>query len=261
MVESSIFEGTAEAYVRYRVPYPGQFVSQLVESCREHCQMQGLVDIGAGTGELLEGLAPHFGRVMGVEPDSNMVDEAKKRLADIEVPIQFCRSRAEDLDIPSGEFDVATFGNSFHWLDQAAVLALLKGSLISPPVVVVVNSTSPFRSTSAWQREVVSIIERVVGQRRRAGPGGYFSDQPLTQEEALQRGGFIEAAEIIWKHEQRWAAESYIGFLRSTSFASDIVLGQQRNMVHEAVRELFAASPDGQLIDQMEFHARVAVSQ
>ncbi|MCY3631833.1 MAG: class I SAM-dependent methyltransferase [bacterium] len=221
--------------------------------------MRGVADIGAGTGELVDGLAPYFGRAILVEPDDAMIGEARKRLAPMDVPIEFCCSRAEEFEFPSGKFDVATFGNSFHWLDQDAVLSKLRGALASPSVVVVVNSTSPFRSSASWQREVIGIIESAIGQRRRAGTAGYFPDQPFTQEESLERGGFSVSAEIAWMHEQSWGAESYVGFLQSTSFASDVVLGHRRDEVHRAIRDLFSSSSDGQLIDEMEFHALVAV--
>jgi ubiquinone/menaquinone biosynthesis C-methylase UbiE len=82
-----------------------------------------LIDLGAGPGLLALGFAPYVGRVVGVDPEPAMADEARRAPAAAEVGLVMIEGRAEDLDADIGRFDVVTIGRALHWMEREATLA------------------------------------------------------------------------------------------------------------------------------------------
>jgi predicted RNA methylase len=72
------FATTAELYEQYRPPYPAEFfqaVAQRLTLSRQHA----LIDLGTGPGLLALGFAPYAGRVVGVDPEPEMLAAARAR--------------------------------------------------------------------------------------------------------------------------------------------------------------------------------------
>lgn len=82
-----------------------------------------LLDVGSGPGVLAVALAPLFEKVTAIEPDAEMLGEARAHAAtDGVADIDFARARAEDipaLGLPP--MRVVTFGQSSHRTDRVPV--------------------------------------------------------------------------------------------------------------------------------------------
>ena len=123
-----VFDNAAEAYDARRSGYPRAIVGSAVE-------LAGLrpgapvVEVGSGTGKLTEELVAFGLRIDAVEPGSNMIEVARRRLHDSEL-VRFHSSRFEDVSLPVGHFDAVFSGSAFHWVDPsvgwAKVAALLR---------------------------------------------------------------------------------------------------------------------------------------
>ncbi len=76
--DETLFSGTAAYYQRGRLPYaPG-----LAQTLADVLRLDGrgrLIDVGCGPGTLALGLAPFFSEVVGVDPDSGMIAEARRQ--------------------------------------------------------------------------------------------------------------------------------------------------------------------------------------
>jgi ArsR family transcriptional regulator len=80
-------------------------------------------DLGAGTGQVAEALAPFVGRVVAVDHSEAMLDAARARLADAS-NVDVRAGRLEALPIADGELDAALLGLVLHHMpDPDAVLA------------------------------------------------------------------------------------------------------------------------------------------
>lgn len=130
--DETLFSGTAAYYRRGRLPYaPG-----LADVLAGALTLDGrgrLVDVGCGPGIIALGLAHLFGEVVGVDPDAGMLAEAERAagLAGVAGKTRWARARAEELPAGLGKFTVATFGQSFHWMDQDLVAATVRDMLVS----------------------------------------------------------------------------------------------------------------------------------
>ncbi|CEJ80185.1 hypothetical protein VHEMI00386 [[Torrubiella] hemipterigena] len=117
------------AYATGRTDY-SPFVYEIV--IKQHKQNGGqfgtLIDLGTGPGNVARALAPHFDKVIGLDPSAGMIDAAISiggtcRTGD---PIQFRISTAEDLgqslDPPVllSSVDLITVANTAHWFNMKA---------------------------------------------------------------------------------------------------------------------------------------------
>ena len=132
MSDSARPYATAAAhYLRGRPPYS----AQLPEVMEVEIGLDGagaLVDVGCGPGVLAVQLAPLFDRVIGVDPEPEMLAQAGRHATDNGVAATWIEARAEDLavlELPAAR--LVTFGQSIHWTDRELVLCLVH-ELVEP---------------------------------------------------------------------------------------------------------------------------------
>ena len=75
---------------------------------------ESLLDVGCGTGVLLEALSASIpdAQLAGVDPSSKMLEVARKRLGEV---VLLKESPAESLPFPDEGFDVVVSTNAFHY--------------------------------------------------------------------------------------------------------------------------------------------------
>ena len=111
--DETLFQGSARYYVQGRPPYaPG-----LADRIAEALSLDGterLLDVGCGPGVVTLPLAHLFAEGVGVDPDAGMLAN-----------VRWVQARAEALPLDLGAFRMATFAQSFHWMDQTRVAAIV----------------------------------------------------------------------------------------------------------------------------------------
>jgi SAM-dependent methyltransferase len=247
-----IFKSTAWYYARYRPRYSAAFFDHLVDVFR--LDGQGcLLDLGCGTGQLTIPLARHVERAVGLDPEPEMLAEARLQAVREGVAnVVWMAAGSEDLDAlrPGlGRFRLVTMGNSFQWMDRARTLHALAGLLVPGGGIVVAadgrpaGTVPPARPT--WNAAVHRVLHRRLGDTRRAD--GAADAHPGEPDEAvIRRAGFTRIETYRHVYHSRWDVEHIIGYLSSTSFASPAVLGAQRDAIEQEVRAaLLALQPSG----------------
>ncbi len=115
------FSSRAEAYAQARPGYPQEILALLERECGLKPEWR-VADIGSGTG-LLARLFLGFGcEVFGVEPNAEMRAAGERELRD-EALFHSWAGRAEATGLASGEFDLVTAGQAFHWFEPEGARA------------------------------------------------------------------------------------------------------------------------------------------
>lgn len=117
------FTGLAEGYARNRPSYPPAALECLIREARL-TRNSTVVDVGCGTGIATRLLAERGLRVIGVEPNVDMLRAAKTTpTANSCLPIEYVLAKAEKTGLQSGIAAAVTAFQAFHWFDQQAALA------------------------------------------------------------------------------------------------------------------------------------------
>jgi SAM-dependent methyltransferase len=112
-----VFDAVAEAYDVHRSGYPREIVTAATDLARL-APGSRVVEVGSGTGKLTQELVAAGLRVEAVEPGSNLVEVARRRVPGSDL-VHFHLDRFEDVSLPLGQFDAVFSGSAFHWVDPS----------------------------------------------------------------------------------------------------------------------------------------------
>lgn len=124
---SSYNQEQGKAYAVARPDYhPALYKFILDQHIATKGQLDTLLDVGTGPGNVARSLGVHFARVVGLDPSEGMVSTARSLggTTSTSEPIRFELSTAEDLGtnlaqpIQDESVDLITAGNAAHWFDM-----------------------------------------------------------------------------------------------------------------------------------------------
>jgi len=195
--DPTLYLGSAAHYLPGRPPYS----AALADVVRAALELDGtgrLLDVGCGPGVLAVQLAELFEQVIGIDPDPDMIAEARRHAAGRGVThADWIVARAEDipaLALPPAR--VVTFGQSFQWTDRERVAErvydlLVPGGAIALVVHDIDVGSPPVGVTDPPipDNDVQALVRRYLGPEPRAGQG--FRRMPSDRyEDALARTRF-----------------------------------------------------------------------
>ncbi len=106
--------------------------------------LRDLLDIGTGTGRMLELFASHIDRGLGVDLNPQMLDAARSRLD--QQGLTNCAVRqgnVYNLDVAPGEFDVAVLHHVLHFLDDPETAVREAAASVRPDGKVIIVDFAP----------------------------------------------------------------------------------------------------------------------
>jgi hypothetical protein len=143
------FASTASTYEHLRPPYPDAFFHSVAQrlGLAKRC---ALIDLGTGPGLLALGFAPYVGRVVGVDPETAMIDAARQAAARAGQHLTLIEGKAETLPLDISNFDIVTIGRALHWMDREATLARLDGLVARDGAILICASFSVTDGRNPW---------------------------------------------------------------------------------------------------------------
>lgn len=257
---SSMFTGTVEYYRKYRPGIPPA-VADVLDHAVGAKQPRRLLDVGTGTGLVVEALFGRFDDIIATDKDADMIAAAETALR-VRLPegtrLALNVVEAEAFVPPAGwQADLVTICRAFHWLDQEVMLARLDNQVAPIGAVAVFGDNSFWAAGSPWKTAVRSIIKDFLGDQRRAGQGTFHHhDRPYS--EIMEESPFCKVEELRIPVERTWTAESILGYLYSTSFAAPHLFGNRLPAFETAVKtELTEFTDDDTFHEDNEFLIRI----
>jgi len=260
--DRELFKGAAVDYARFRAGYPKEFFDYVMD----YFHLDGkrkLLDLGCGTGQITISLAPYFEKAIGIDIDKDMLTEAKRQAEKAGVKnIKWLEKKAEDISSDLGFFRLASFGASFHWMEQDKVLAKVY-EILEPNggLVIVSGSSSVWKNTEKelWKVKCKEIIQKYLGPKRRAG-NTFYSEPKEKFENIISRSKFGTFDKWTHPYERKKTIEDIIGLLYTTSFASRSFFGDKIDDFERELKEaLLVISPTGEFIERNQCEALLAL--
>jgi trans-aconitate methyltransferase len=256
----SLFTGTVGFYRQYRPGIP-ETVAAVLDGAVNQGSPRRLLDVGTGTGLVVEALLGRFDDIIAIDNDADMLAAAEAALRPAlpdGTTLVLGQTTAEEFTPPDGWLaDLVTICRAFHWLDQAPVLARLDSQVGPDGAVAIFGDNSFWVATSDWKVAVRSVIQDFLGDQRRAGSRTFnHHDRPYS--EIMQESPFHEVEEVTVPVQRTWTADSILGYLYSTSFAAPQLFGDRLAEFDKAVRtRLTEYSDDDTFGEDNEFLIRI----
>jgi len=178
-----------------------------------------------------------------------MIKWGKKVTKGLKTKLIWVNHRAEDLEKLQkklGSFKIATFCRSFVWVEREKVLKILDNLIEEDGGVAIFGDKSFWNGEEKWQKEVKRVIQKYLGEERRAGEGKFVPSEKRW-EDYLKESAFkwVEIHQLVVK--RGWNVKSIIGYLFSTSFAAPRLFGKQLGNFKKEVRNtLLSLNPKGE---------------
>jgi SAM-dependent methyltransferase len=132
---------------------PAQAVEDALLSLIPEAGVGRLLDVGAGTGRLLELLAPRVGQALGIDASKAMVALARARLA--RAGLSHCSVRLADmyrLPLPDAEFDAVVVQMVLHYAEDPASALAEAARVLRPDGTLIVADLAPHQRSDLMQR-------------------------------------------------------------------------------------------------------------
>jgi len=261
--DPTLFQGCAPYYRRGRIPY-ADGIADVVAGALGLDGHGRLLDVGCGPGVIALRLAHLFDAVSGVDPDADMLDEARRAATETGTAnASWAQVRAEDLPSGLGAFRVITFAQSFHWMDRPKVAAAVR-SMIEPDGAVVqidpgIDGFAPPAGTVAGPypevpfRAIDGLRIRYLGPDRRAGRG-FRNSSPSGEDEIFQAAGFLPEVRLVVPGARALdrTTDDLVAWVFSASSTAPHLFGNRLGEFEADLRALLCdASPSGQFSVQL----------
>ncbi len=197
--DPTTYRGSAPHYVPGRPPYSHDLEAVLQQTLRLDGRGR-LLDAGCGPGILALRLAHFFEDVVGLDPDADMLAEAKRRAGEQGVSnVRWVHALAEDLpEAAPGPYRLVTFGQSFQRTEEHRVAEIVY-DLLEPggALALIVHSVEgrPRPPNPGYppipHEELRALVKKYLGSNNRSGQG-YVLPRNHTFENVLVRTRFKE---------------------------------------------------------------------
>lgn len=257
--DSTIYAGAAAHYRPGRPPYSPQLEAVLTAELGLDGRGR-LLDGGCGPGILTIRLAHLFEEAVGLDPDPVMLAEGRRAAEERgSTNIRWVQARAEELPgAAPGPYRTITFGQSFHWTDEARVAESVYDMLEPGGGLALIVHTVEGRPAPESpgpppipHAEIKALVEKYLGPARRAGRG-LAPVRTHRFEDVLVRTRFGEPQSVFVPGIPDLVrdSESVLSGYFSMSSSAPHLFGDRVDEFASEVRELLASrSPESAFWD------------
>jgi SAM-dependent methyltransferase len=252
MADERTFAGdTARFYARYRREYPCELIVRLREYCRDG--RGRLLDLGCGTGQLILQLAPFFEHAVGIDPEPDMLREAKVAARSRHVGnVEWLTGSSNELDPALGQFDLVTIGTAFHFMEPQATLSNLRRIASGGAVAVVYNGSPMWLHPDPWAKALRCVLERRPGQ---LSDVDFTAEALRVAEETMQ--------DLRYMHLERWErvyteaidVDFIVGHILSATSTDQIPAPERARFAQDVHSAITAVAPSGDVVETVSVRA------
>jgi ubiquinone/menaquinone biosynthesis C-methylase UbiE len=246
---AQVFDDVAEEYDRERRGYPDQLIDAA-------CERGGLrvgdaiVEVGCGTGLLTAGLLSRGLRVDAVDPGSNMIRLARRRVGE-GAAVRFHQGRFEDVALPADAFAAVFSATAFHWVDPEVGWARAAG-LLAPGGMLAL-----LQHSEVWDASTVEDWRALQAALIKVAPEIGARWPELRDEDTILSGAAARADNIsaVWS----WIGRHELTVPEAARRFDDVRVTAVRMQTEQTADQLNAYLRTTSLYRRLEPHQRTAL--
>lgn len=250
------YTNIALIYALARPAYPQELFNLILQQVPSD-QKQLYVDIGCGNGQLLIPLSAHFKESIGVDPDTDMLQVAQENIENAHTQhIKLIQSTAETFFETADEkcISLVTAGRSFHWMNQAYIIPLIRKKLCDDGVFIILGEADGgiWKRDVPWLACVRNIIFEEFPDKEPFIPiKGHTYSIEITQHHLKKQFSSVEQFHI--NAQQTWTIDKVINLFFSTSGLLDWLGDDKETFATRAHQVLLKLYPSGKFQDISRF--------
>lgn len=226
------FEQGGRAYARFRPEYPPQLAAFLASLAPDH---QLAVDVGCGSGQLTQFLAPHFSTVVGVDPSA---DQIANNIPNERIKYQ-C-APAEQLPLADSTARLITAAQAAHWFNLPAFYREAR-RIAAPGCILALISYGVLNLEPALNERFQKFYRNEIGpywppERRLVDTGYATIDFP-----------FDELAAPHLEIRVHWHLSEFLGYVHTWSAVRNAQEAGREEVLLSFADDLSAAWGDGNI--------------
>jgi SAM-dependent methyltransferase len=252
--DSNPFTSAETYYAEHRPGYSDAVIQYLTDRF-ELDDSARVLDLGCGTGQIAVPLARFVGEVVGMDPNEEMLREARKRVdatATERENVEWRVGSDSDLSDELGPLRLTTMGRSFHWMAQERTLERLYRMTGSSGGIALLDDVEWFsRGEKAWQDDVYEIAsEYVEDLPDRVPETDVEYDDPW--DELIAGFGFTDVETETFESIREWTVEGIVGYVFSLSFCSPETFGDDRQAFENDLRARLNERAEDTFVQRVE---------
>ena len=246
----------------YRPSAPIETISSLVRLYLKS-DLNLVADIGCGTGLSTFPWAGHADRVVGIEPNQEMVAIAKRNAAKAATKsVSFFEAESECIPVGDCEVDLVTCSQSFHWMQPQKALAEFARILKTGGIVAVYDCDWPPSVGQSVERSFARVMRLAIEVLERNS--ALAKQWPKSKHlENMQGSGYFRFTRELCFHE--WIetdSQHIIGMIESQGVVQQAVKTADTRFVgtlEEETHKIHKEMGDGSRMGLMSYRMRIAV--
>jgi SAM-dependent methyltransferase len=251
------FRSTVPYYARYRLHYPAELIARVAERVGLE-PGDGVLDLGCGPGLLAIPFAQAGMRVVGVDPEPDMLTAAREAAEGARVSVDFRPGSSFDLPGDLGAIRLVVMGRSFHWMDRAEMLRRFDALLPSNGAIALFEDDRPPTAENFWLRKFGEVGKNY-GMHEAAHYAALMKGEYRTHVSYLFDSAFAHIEKVGSFIRRPITTDEIVGFAFSQSALSPERLGERAADFERDLRAALAAlSPEDHFTQIAELAAIVA---
>jgi len=231
---SDVWTGKASSYDRARPPPPPVLLDLLTQVI--HMPHPALVvDVGSGTGLSTAIWGERAERVIGIEPNADMRNEAIHNVEGhpYAARIEYREGLAHQTGLPDECTDIVTAAQSFHWMEPTATLAEIARILRHGGLFAAYDYDTPPTITWELDRLALEVNERFVALIRERGLAHTLTIWPKNKSlDPLRESGHFRFTHGVVLHSiEHGDAARYLEMMQSSAFSHQFQFTDQETGV------------------------------
>ncbi len=235
------FTGLAGGYAVYRSNYPLEIADKALDGLDDPVRA---LDIGCGTGFCTRLLAEAGAQVIGIDPNEDMLAQARQESPQAASIIEYRIGEAEHLPFADNSTDLILCAQSFHWFDEKPALAEFN-RVLSPGgrLALLWNVRQKSNAFTRGYNEIARQAQDDAGARGRLvrRNRGHHIDSPAL---------FTNVRQVALDNPHRFDWPGLLGRARSASYFPRS--GPVNRELEAALRELFDLHNESGFVELMQ---------